>query len=642
MTAISLPARSRLDQRAARRALALVLLAAAAITYVVFRNAWTLPHNDDEPLFRTLNSVRDFVDENRTTLEPIRLAIGSIVDGFDLLIESLGWPGIIGVTGALGLLFGGWRLAVLTMAGFASLGVLGLWDASMATLGLMLAAVILALAIGIPVGILAGRSQRVSAVLAPILDVMQILPTFAYLIPMTLLFFIGAPPSVVATLIYAIPPAIRITALGIQGVPAASVEAAMSLGSTDRQVLTKVQLPLARRAIGLGINQSIMMALSMVVITAMIGAPGLGRNILSAVQRVDVGAAFDAGLAIVILAIILDRVTYAAGESLDPRTRNRSQRSSRERLIGRIGIVALVVIGLVAPIAIDATKFPTGIQFSFRGAVNEAVNSFTATFSEATLAIKNVATNLVLNPLESLLTSSPWWLVVTVVVVIAWYVSGRRASIAAGICLALIVLLGLWEHSMATLANVLVGTALTLIIGIVVGILTARSDRVRAILRPILDAAQTLPAFVYLIPALALFQPTRFTAIVAAVIYAVPPVIRLVDAGIRSVPETVVEAATMSGATERQLLWKVRLPLSRRALLLAANQGIVLVLAMVVIGGLVGAGALGYDVITGLAQGKDFGKGLAAGVAIVLLGIMLDRITQGAGTRRRTTVAKAG
>jgi len=642
MTAISLPARSRLDPQAARRALALVLLGAAAVAYVLFRNQWTLPHNDDEPLFRSLNGVRDFVDENRTVLEPIRLAIGSFVDSFDFVIESLGWPGVIGISGALGLVFGGWRLAVMAIAGFVSLGVLGLWDASMATLGLMLAAVILAIAIGIPLGILAGRSQRVSAFLGPILDVMQILPTFAYLTPLTLLFFIGAPPSVVGTLIYAIPPAIRITALGIRGVPPGSVEAAMSLGSTSRQVLTKVQLPLARRAIGLGINQSIMMALSMVVITGMIGAPGLGRNILSAVQKVDVGAAFDAGLAIVILAIILDRVTYAAGDWLDPRARIRSARPGGRRFVGWTGPVALVVAGLLAPLVIDATRFPSDIEFSFRGAVNESVNWFTDTFASVTVAIKNVATNVVLNPLEGLLTSSPWWLVVAVVMVIAWYLSGRRASIAAGICLILIVLAGLWGHSMATLANVLVGTALTLIIGIVIGILTARSDRLRAILRPILDAAQTLPAFVYLIPALALFQPTRFTAIVAAVIYAVPPVIRLVDAGIRGVPETVVEAATMSGATERQLLWKVRLPLSMRALLLAANQGIVLVLAMVVIGGLVGAGALGYDVITGLAQGNDFGKGLAAGVAIVLLGIMLDRITQGAGTRRRTTVVKAG
>ena len=225
---------------------------------------------------------------------------------------------------------------------------------------------------------------------------------------------------------------------------------------------------------------------------------------------------------------------------------------------------------------------------------------------------------------------------------VAWYVSGRRPAIVASVCLGLIVVLGLWNHSMVTLANVIVGTVLTLLIGIAIGVQTARHDRLKSFLRPILDTAQTMPAFVYLIPALALFQPTRFTAIVAAVIFAVPPVIRLVDIGIRSVPPTVVEAARASGATDRQLLWKVQLPMSMRALLLATNQGIIMVLSMVVIGALVGAGALGYDVITGFAQGDDFGKGLAAGIAIVLLGIMLDRITQGAGTRRRAEPARAG
>jgi glycine betaine/proline transport system permease protein len=644
MTAISLSDRSRSDQRGARRLLAAALIAAAAIAFVLFHDQATLPHDDDFPLFRSLNGVRDFVDENRYVLDPIRSGVASIVDVFNLVIASLGWPGIIGVAGALGLVFGGVRLAVLAISGFVSLGVLGLWDASMATLGLMLAAVLIAIAIGVPLGIVAGRSRRVSAVISPVLDIMQIMPTFAYLTPMTLLFFIGAAPSTVATLIYAIPPAIRITALGIRGVPATSVEAATSLGATGRQVLTKVQLPLARRAIGLGINQSIMMALSMVVITAMIGAPGLGRNILTAVQKVDVGAAFDAGLAIVILAIILDRLTYAAGEWLDPRSHLATGRrpTLRERLVRWSGPAALVAAGLLAPFVVDATTFPNDITFSFRGAINQSVEWFTESFSGVTIGIKNVLTNLVLNPIETLLTASPWWLVVAVVMIVAWYLSGRRASIIAGICLASIVLLGLWGHSMSTLANVLVATALTLVIGIAIGILTARSDRLRVILRPILDAAQTMPAFVYLIPALALFDPSRFTAIVAAVIYAVPPVIRLVEVGIRAVPATIVEAATASGATERQLLWKVRLPLSQRALLLAANQGIVLVLAMVVVGALVGAGALGYDVITGLAQGKDFGKGLAAGVAIVLLGVMLDRITQGAGGRRRSTIARAG
>ena len=249
---------------------------------------------------------------------------------------------------------------------------------------------------------------------------------------------------------------------------------------------------------------------------------------------------------------------------------------------------------------------------------------------------------LILNPLETVLTAAPWWLVVTSIALVAWAISGRRAAIVATACLVMIILVGLWAHSMATLANVIVGTILTLAIGLVFGVLTARYDRFRIFLRPILDAAQTLPAFVYLIPALALFNPGRFTAIVAAVIYALPPVIRLVEVGIRSVPDTVIEAATASGATERQLLWKVRLPMSRGALLLAANQGIVMVLSMVVIGALVGAGALGNDVLIGFAQGVHFGKGLAAGLAMVLLGILLDRITQGAGGRRHAAPDRAG
>jgi glycine betaine/proline transport system permease protein len=172
-------------------------------------------------------------------------------------------------------------------------------------------------------------------------------------------------------------------------------------------------------------------------------------------------------------------------------------------------------------------------------------------------------------------------------------------------------------------------------IGVALGIAAARSDRYSKFQRPVLDAMQTMPAFVYLIPALALFSPTRFTAIVAAVIYAVPAVIRLVEIGIRTVPTTVREAATAAGATKRQLLWKVELPMARPALLVAANQGIVLVLAMVVIGGLVGGQGLGFDVVAGFARYSFYGEGAAAGIACVFLGIALDRITQGAGQADR-------
>jgi glycine betaine/proline transport system permease protein len=640
VTAVGFRLSTRLDERGARRALIVVLAFAAALAYVLFHGQWTLTHNDDAALFRSLNQVHDAVADNRTLLEPIRAVVAALIDFFNNAIASLGWPGIIGLAGAIGLAVGGVRLALLAMLGFASLGSLGLWDESMATLGMMLAAVVIALALGLPLGVLAGRSNRVSAILSPILDVMQIMPTLAYLTPITLLFLIGATPSTIATLIFAMPAAIRITSLGIRGVSPSSVEAARSLGSTDAQILRKVQVPLARRAIGLAINQTIMLGLSMIVITGLIGAPGLGLTLTQGLNKHDVGSAFDSGIAIVILAIILDRLTFAGGEWLDPRTRAQTPRGGRWAAVG--APLAILGIGLAAPFVLDATAFPDAFQFSFRGPVNDFTSWLTDTFQGITLATKDIVTAVVINPLEGFLKSSPWWLLIAIVALIAWTVSGRRPAIIATICLGLIVLLGLWEHSMETLTTVLVGTLLTMVVGIAIGVQTARNDRLRAILRPFLDAAQTLPAFVYLIPALALFNPTRFTAIVAAIIYAAPPVIRLVEVGIRTVPATVIEAATASGATRRQLLWKVQLPMSRYALLLAANQGIVMVLSMVVIGGLVGAGALGFDVITGFARGEQFGKGLAAGVAIVLLGIMLDRITQGAGTRRRTTVARAG
>lgn len=645
MTAVSVPSAMRLDQRQDKRLLLLVLAAIATLLYLAFAGQWTLPHDEEYPLFATLNGVKAWVDENRESIilvGVIREGVGGLVGAFENAIGLLGWPGVLATTAALAVVFGGWRLALGTVLGMASIGLLGLWTEGMQTLAQMLAAVVIALAVGIPLGIVAGRSQRFLAFVTPVLDVMQIMPTFAYLAPLTLLFSIGISSATIATLIYAIPPAIRITALGIRTVPDASVEAARSLGSTRFQVLTKVQLPLARRTIGIGVNQTIMMALSMVVITAVIGAPGLGASVLRALQQVNVGQAFQAGLAIVILAIVLDRLTDQAGQWMDPRFRRADATKSRRRLLylGALGAVVVAAIG--ARSLEDPATFPDTLKLSLVVPVNDLAKWITTNFGEGTAAIKDAVSVGVLNPLEGVLTDAPWWLVVGAVLAIGWAISGRRAAVISSVCLILVVLLGLWEHGMQTLASVLIATGLTLALGGILGVLSARNDTFRTILRPFLDAAQTLPAFVYLIPAVALFSPSRFTAIMAALVYAIPPVIRLVDAGIRAVPVTVMEAATAAGTTSFQLLWKVQLPLSRRALLVAANQGIVMVLAMVVVGALVGAGALGYDVIVGFSQGEDFGKGLAAGTALVLLGIMLDRITQGAGGRPSTGGARAG
>jgi glycine betaine/proline transport system permease protein len=657
MTAISVRAAPRIDLRAARPVALAGLALLAVLLYLVFQNTAVLPHDEAAPLFRSINDVRDWVRDNRTTngalivIGSIRGPIGALAEGSIGVLQYIGWLGIVGVAGVLGYVAGGWRIAILGVVGFLALGVLGLWPESVDTLGLTIAAVVLSLAIGVPLGILAARNQRVQNVLSPILDVMQIMPTFAYLAPMALLFQIGEAPATIATLIYAMPAAIRITALGIRRVPSTTVEAAESLGATGWQVLRKVQLPLARRVIGLAINQTIMLALGMVVITALIDAPGLGIPITRALFGNNVGRAFDGGIAVVILAIVLDRLTEAASVRMDPRsaipnettesTAPLGARARRARIVRRFAPLVVAAVAVYASLQVSP-DFPRVFTVSVRDPVNAATEWIKTSAYTVTDTIKNVFTELVINPLQSVLVSSPWWLVVAVVFGLALLVSGRRAAITAAVCLVLVAALQIWQHSMETLTSVLVSIGVALALGLVLGILAARSNRFSTGLRPVLDFAQTMPSLVYLLPAVALFGATRLTAILAALIYAAPPVIRLVEAGIRSVPDTLIEAGTASGATEFQLLRKIRLPVSAPALLLAANQGIVMVLAMVVLGGLVGAGGLGYDVIAGFSQLEDFGKGFAAGVAIVLLGIMLDRITQGAGTRRPRLQRAAG
>ncbi len=633
----------------------LLVAAATAVLWVAFSGQYTLPHDNDAATFETINEIREWVDANRNSniilvifVTGVRTVITAVFNVFLALLQGLTWPGLVTAAAALGLVIGGIRLGALTGLGVLAFGILGLWDSSVDTLALTFTAVALSLAIGIPLGIVAGRNDRFLTAIQPILDTMQIMPTFAYLAPFALFFLIGPATAAIVTMIYSVPPAIRITALGIRSVAPATVEAATSLGSTSRQLLTKVQIPMARRTIVLGINQTIMMALSMVVITALVDAPGLGKDIIRSFQKNDVGQAFDAGLAIVIMAIVLDRLTSRASERVDPGFRATGPMApglTRRLAIGGIAATALAIV--IGTFLLGGGDFPEELRFQFRDPVNAAMGWVTLNLFFLTEGLKNVVSFGFLNPLQSILTGAPWWLVVFVTGSIALIFSGRRPALIAVVCLLAIAWLELWEHSMETLTMVLVATVLTLVAGAAFGVLSARSDRFSAFLRPLLDAAQTMPAFVYLVPAVALFQPTRFAAIVAAVIYAIPPVIRLVEIGIRTVPATVMEAATAAGSTPQQLLWKVQLPMARPALLVAANQGIILVLAMVVVGGLVGGQALGYDVVAGFARRDFFGEGLAAGFAIVLLGIMLDRITQGAGSRQsageaRPAVARRG
>ncbi|MGH3735715.1 MAG: ABC transporter permease [Micromonosporaceae bacterium] len=606
-------------------------------------------------LHRTLNETKDALAAGRQDnpvfvyfFEAIRLAVDAFAGFFQSLIAQpayglpipvIGWLGVVAIAAWISYAVANLRMALLAATGLLLVGLQGLWRESMDTLALTIAAVLLAVLFCIPLGIWAGLSDRFHRLITPVLDFMQTMPTFVYLAPLTLFFLIGPASATIATLIYAAPPVIRLTAHGIRAVPSETVEAAESLGSTRPQTLTKVLLPSAKRTIVLGVNQTMMAALAMVTIAALIDAPGLGKPVIHALERVDVGAAFNAGLAIVVLAIVLDRVTTAAAAREEhARTAVRPDPLRRPLLIGG-GIAALVAVWF-SRTYVWAAEFPAeagGVSIEIGSTISSATATaaewFQDTFSPATNALKDGFSEGLLNPLQALLVTSPWWLVFAVIVALSAVLGSPRAAMISAVCLALLVASGLWEDGMVTLTSVLVATAVVVGLGVVLGVWMGRNRGVDRVIRPVLDAGQVLPPFVYLVPFLALFATSRFTAIAAAVVYAVPVAAKIVADGIRHVSPTTVEAAVASGSSTWQTITKVQLPMARRALTLATNQGLIYVLSMVVVGGLVGAGALGFDVVAGFSQEQRYGKGLAAGLAIVLLGVMLDRISQAAARR---------
>ena len=565
-------------------------------------------------------------------VEVIRAVISDPAPG--ALIPVIGWVGILALIGFIVFATSNWRTSLLSMVLIFGCGVLGMWTYSMDTLALTIGAVVLSLAIALPIGIWAGLNDRVMRAVRPVLDLAQILPTLVYLAPLALVFLIGIAASTIATMIYSIPIGIRITAHAIRSLQNGPIEAAESMGSTRWQKLTKVQLPMAKRTIILGVNQTTLAALSFVVIAALIGAPGLGEPVLQALSIRNIGDGVTAGLAVVFLAVMLDRATTAAVVHS-----NQIPLTGKPLLVRRLSLgaaaIATIVAIMISRQQLWAAIFPESLDF--RGPIGDWFDAitewFTTTFYFLTTSFNEVFTLNILNPIEYLLADAPWYLTIIMISVIAAIIGGRTVAILSAVLLLLIVWIGLWNDTMITLTQVLIATTIVMLIGVVLGVAAGRNAKFERILKPFLDAGQTLPAFVYLVPVLALFGPTRFAAIVCGVFYAAPVVVRVVADGVRGVPKEMVEAAIASGSSTTQVVTKVQLPASRKSLLLGANQGLIFVLAVVVIGGLVGAGGLGYLVLQGASKPELQGKGLAAGLAIVLLGIVMDRIAHASARR---------
>jgi glycine betaine/proline transport system permease protein len=619
----------------------ILLVALAAAVLVPLANArWasgSWPGALTVDLTSPLSKASDWIIDNRDS-HPLFLyffgyvsnAVVISVHAVYVVLLGAGWAGVTALGALVAWRVAGVRLALGTAAAFLACGLLGMWVPTMQTLALMVVAVLASVVVGVLLGLAAGLSRRMDRILRPVLDTMQVMPAYAYLLPVVLVFGMGVPAAVLATVVYAAPPMARLTALGLQGADKEVLEAVESLGTTARQRLLTARIPLARKELLLGLNQTIMMALSMAVIASVIGAAGLGDRVYQALASVDVGAALAAGIPIVLLAVVLDRVTGAAGAADGTEDAGRA---------GWAYALAGAVVVAVAGRLLGRLDWPDAWTLNIAEPVNRAVDWMTNHLYSGVPVVGGTAdwaghfTTWVLDPVRDGLQGLPWWSVLLIVATLAWLIGTWRTALTAVLAMAAIGVLGVWTPALDTLSQVLAAVAVTLVLGFATAVAAARSDRVERMLRPVLDVFQTMPQFVYLIPVVALFGVGRAPAAAAAVVYALPAVVRITTQGLRQVDPAAMESSRSLGATSWQQLRQVQLPLARPALLLAVNQGVVLVLAVVVIGGLVGGGALGYDTVFGLAQG-DLATGLVAGAAIVCLGLMLDRVTQ--PTERRT------
>lgn len=551
-------------------------------------------------------------------------------------LPPLSWLAVLAIVALIGHHAGGPRLAALVTACFGFLVLFGQWTSAMVTLSSIVVAVPIGVVAGLLLGLAAYRWPFFERALVPVLDLMQTIPVFAYLVPVLVFFGFGPTAAIVATLIYALPPMARVTILALRSVPSELRDLGNMVGCSRRQMTWKVMVPSAKDSLMVGVNQVIMLSLNMVIIASMIGAGGLGFDVLGALRRLDIGAGLEAGFAIVALAVALDRLSQAYAEKSGRPVVGVSEGTG---LLSRhpylVAALATALVTFVAGLAVPAIQtFPESWQISTGTFWSEVVRWTNINFFDVLEAIRNFILLNLLIPLKRLLGELPWAGVVALLALAGYRLGGLRLGLLVGVLAALIAATGQWEKAMITVYLCGVSVVFALIIGVPLGILAAERERLWGWLQLIIDTLQTLPSFVYLMPVVMLFRVGDFTAMIAVVAYAVVPAIRYTALGVRRVDPRVVEAGRAMGCTPFQILTKIKLKLALPEIMLGVNQTIMFALSMLVITALVGTRDLGQEVYIALTK-ADTGRGLVAGLSVAFIAIIADRlISAGAGRIR--------
>ncbi len=600
---------------------------------LLFGSLTTFPAVLDTIISDPVDAFGDWIRANRRVhplftgfFTPLTNVVDSVISGLENVLLWLPWYVVVAAAFLIPARVKMWKAGASAAGVLLYTGLIGLWEPTMETLALMSTAVLIAVLIGVPVGVWAAFKPAVERVIRPVLDAMQTVPAFVYFLPLIGFFGVGKVNAAVATVIYAVAPVVRLTTLGIRQVPAHAIEASRVFGSTRWQTLLKVQIPMSMPSILTGLTQTIMMALGIVVLAALIGAGGLGENVFQSLSQRRTGRGIAAGLAIVAVAMVLERV-WRSVANLDP--------TARTPRGWRITAFGTLVSGAVLGRVLGWIDFPEVWTLSAFDPIDQVVVWARDNLSWLTRPLNDFIVAGVIVPVRSLLTESVAWpLLVFVTGWACWHVKGWGLAMFGAGSVAVIGLIGMWELSIDTLVQVVTATIIAVVIALPVGIWAGRRQKIEAALGPILDALQTIPSLVYIIPVVILFTVGVVPGIIASVLYAIVPGIRITALGIRHVPEETIEASRTFGATPRQTMFDVRIPMAGSTIMLAINQVIMMVLAMVIIAGFVGGGALGFETIRALTR-SNFGLGVEVGLALVLMAMILDRYTQAWGDRLR-------
>ena len=534
------------------------------------------------------------------------------------------WTSIAAVAAVIGYWLGGWRMALLSGGTFVWTALIGQWKIAMQTMSVLAVAAPMAFFIGLFLGILAWKYEWFDKAIRPILSVLQTLPFFTYLLPAVIFFKVGPTAGAVATIVYAIPPMILMTTVGLKKVSPEIVEAGKMSGSSRWQMLRYVYIPAARTEILVGVNQVIMLCLAMVVLTAFIGMPGLGAKLLLMMNSFKLGRSFEIGITIVLLAIMLDRCTKVWVVK-QPEHFEKGTPWWKKNVFLLAGLGAFILFLVLAQFIQVADHITRKQDFSMGKEIDVLIKTFLDfdPIQATTTWLRWFLNVWVLIPFRNSLLWIPTPAFIILVTAFALWLGGRRPAIYAFIFFSIVALTGWWDRAIITLYTVLSAVILAMLIGIPMGISASRSEKWSNRILLVCDTAQTFPSFIYLIPAIMLFGVNDVAVVFSILIFSTVPLTRYTIEGLRTVPVEMTEAADMAGATRRQKLINVQLPLALPTMAVGFNQAIMFAFFMVIIAAFIGTQDLGQELQRTLA-GTDLGKNFVLGICVSLMALTFD------------------